>query len=924
MNIRKNAFITLFFLLVNIVFSGMCVFANDVNVASAVFSSSVAETQNMTAGFSTGVVPVVETQKDITGWRLDASELRKANIRFDIDNDFMFNLKDENITVEISYYDDGHGGFALWYDAKGDKNQTRFVQLTRTNTWKTVRFNLYDAQFAGEANFFDFYIMTNDNGFATKEQGIMGKSPTDLLISSVKVIQESTISPFDISVKTGKPGNIFFEGDDIVFDVLFANRNYSVANATYTVKDYDENVVYTKSAPFANNKYKLKLSDIKFGVYTLDIAVNDGDISQVETIDFSYSKKAEKPRKQFGTNIHFQTAQYDEYDIRALADLAKNAGYYFIRTSHNWNEIEPKKGEYKLTDNLLYANKYLDQIGLEMLAILSCGNPLYAPWPYILDSDEEREAYNNFCYYTVDALKEYTDYFTSPNEFNLTSGEGGKHHADRYDEYSALVKSAYPHIKAANPNAYIVSGAVARLEREYIENCFNEGILDACDAFSIHVYDQWGDPETWYIFPEIQRWYDLLKSHDSSKEAWITENGWPTTKIKYDTGLAYSNFMPTELMQARFYARSFLVNSDPTRVEGYVHYCFNDANVDYFYLENAYGILESHDYRTPFAAKPAYITTAAVNSILNGYEFKRDLNHDNKDFVYNSGGAEYADGQDYSTHRFAYVYENDEGEEMVAVWSMWRPGEFTYESDKEYFEIYDMWGNKKVVENSTGSYKINYSDEPVYIKATDKFESGSVTLENTSSAWDIDESETLNVRVKMPLDAKIGDTASVVVAAYDENNKLICAKQSEVIYNKSILNAKIPAQEISNASYVKLLLFDGFSSLKPLLKANSLSEFDDNLDISYETNENVITLNGKLKLHTPYHNMTVTAWKESTSKEELINNYADAFLYQDMIMSDAHSNFEISFKIPENFSEAVRVQISGKDFVMQKTVYPVQ
>ena len=138
-----------------------------------------------------------------------------------------------------------------------------------------------------------------------------------------------------------------------------------------------------------------------------------------------------------------------------------------------------------------------------------------------------------------------------------------------------------------------------------------------------------------------------------------------------------------------------------------------------------------------------------------------------------------------------------------------------------------------------------------------------------------------------------------------------------------MINVSFSADGMGKSDNVKIFVFDSFNRIRPILKTKLLPEFGDDINVEYSSDGNLVTLKGKLKLHTPYHNMTVTAWKESTSKEKLLNNYLDAVLYQDMITSDAHGNFEISFKIPESFSEAIRVQISGKDFAMQKTVYPI-
>lgn len=929
--IRLLSFVIIF----NIIFSFFTVSYAETDVASALFNSDNALSSNMSVELVGKTKPVIETKDGITGWRLDASNPNLANIRVDIDDSVMYNLsQNDNVTVEVTYYDDNYGGFALYYDAKGDKPKSHFVQLKQENVWKVARFPLYDACFANRINTFDFYIMTNDAFEKTNEVCIMGESSGDILISSVKVIKEDTQSPFDISVKTGKTGNIFFEDEEIKFDINFSSKDYTAANAKYTVKDFKGNTVFTKSSPFASNRYNLKISNLKFGIYTLEISVDDGNILQSEIIDFSYSKKAQNPNKRLGTVIHYATAPYTKEDIRGITDLAKNAGYYFLRSGTDWATTEKEKGKYKISENYMYANKYADEIGLEILSILSCANPLYTPWPYRCDTEEARQGYYDFCYYMVDALKEYTDYFTSPNEYNFDTGNGGVHIPEKYENFVEMVKGSYPYIKAANPDAFIVSGAVGRYEKTYIQNCYDSGILDSCDAFSIHVYDYTGGPETWYIYPTLQWHNDQLKENDSTKQAWITENGWPS--LPGDRKIATENGHNNEERTSFYYPRAFALNSNPDRIDTYINYSFIDNNTGYFYTEHNFGILEAHDYRTPFAAKPPYISTAAFNSILDGYEYKCDLNHESGSFAdlsqinYNEKEYEYYSAEAkkffkfYNDAHFAYVFENKNGEDITMFWKNEDAPEknYTYTSDKPYLEIYDVYGNKTVIDNENGSYTAAYSNSPVYIRGIDKLNFGSIVLKDTVSAWDIDESELLNIGVKMPVNTKIGDSANVIVAAYNENKNLISVKQSDVKYFGGEISLQISAEGFGNAAYLKTFLFDGFSNLKPLFEANVVDSFGDDVNISYSSDGDYITLSGALKGREPYNNMIVTVWNENTTKTEFLNNYLDTVVYQDMIKTDANGIYEITFRIPEN-TDNLKVQLSGKDFVLQKKVYRI-
>lgn len=931
MKIKKIALLLLFVTIANL--SCPCFGARAADsAAKAEFSAPGAVTDNMTAALGTGIVPKVETCDGVTGWRLNRNNPREANIRFDIDNSFMYNLsKNDNVTVEIKYYDDSCGGFALWYDADSEIPQSRFVQLQNTGTWKTASFTLYDARFAGNAGGMDFYILTNDEPFESPEHKIMGKSSADVLIASVTVKKENTISPFDIKAESGKPGNIFFEGEEIAFDIQYLSDEYSSASVTYTVHNHAGALAFIDKADFENNRHRLVVRNLTFNVYILEIVVEGDGIYQTKTVDFSYSKKAEHPNKRTGTNIHFSRGVYDKDEIEAVVGLAKNAGYYFIRTSANWADIEQEKGSYSLPFEFEYANRFIDKAGLEALVVLSCSGK-YADYPYWLKTEAERESYGKFCRYVAGALRNYTDYYSSPNEFNFDPGAGGVHIPEKYSYFTDIVKAAYPYIKEGNPNAYIVSGAVGSYWDEYIKNCYDSGILDFCDAFSIHVYDYVGGPETWYIYPTIQWHTELLRSYNPEKQSWITENGWPAVNDSKE--IAYGKAgLASETKQAEFYPRSLAVNSDPRRVDTYLHYCFADNNTGYFDAEDNFGIIEAHDYRTPFAAKPAYVTTAAFNSILDGYTFKKDLYHgdvsyadlseipyhDPERYTYGTSEGFKNFAKSYQDARFAFVFENDKGEEITMVWmgDYSYNAEFKYQTDKPYIEYYDMYGNKRIFKND-GSLQMGHSTEPVYLKGVDSIApKAEITVENTVSAWDIEDGEELGINVQLPENADDG-TALTVAVAYDENGNVMSARKAEAAVKNGMISAKISAGGFNGCSTVKIFVWDSFGRLIPLIESKTLPEFGDS-NARYNTENGMIEISGTLNGREPYRSLTVTAWKESTTKADYASDFTGAVIYQDMIKTDANGNYKISFKAPEN--ENIKIQISGKGFKLQKKIF---
>ncbi len=906
MNMKKIAIFLAFIITLTLV-PGV-VSAESETIASAEFKKRLATTSNMTASLLVHQ-PTVETQGDLKGWRLDSATASLATICCNITDSVLYNASPETtLEIDVTYYNDSYGGFMLYYDAEDGKKEWDFVQMTPTNTWETHTFTLYNPRFAnGISGSYDFQILASDANITSDEQSFMGTSPFDVLISSVTVRKLSTISPYKITAETGKPGNIFLERDPVKFDVTVEDLSgsYPASSYTYTVKTYDGKDVISGSAAVSNGKSTLTLTDIPYGVYLLYISPNGNNIEQTQVIDFSRSRTADEINMRFGTNIHFNWDIYSKEDIKAIADLAKNAGYGFSRTTHGWMEIETRDnlGNYVIPEKLMYANKYLDEIGLEMLAILSCGHWDYDAYPYWLEEQSAREAYGKFCYATANAIKEYTDYFTAPNEFNLTTG--GTHNPDNYPYYVEATKTMYENVTAAYPEAFVCAGAVGRYEEEWIENCYKNGILNYCDAFSMHVYDTLGGPETWYIFPTMQQHHDLLEKYDSSKQAWITENGWSTREVSFAPQTA--NAVTTEPNQAKWYPRSLAINSNPNRIDKYFHYAFVNNGCAQFEYEHNFGILRSHNYRTPFAAKPAYITTCAFNDIIGNATFVGDVDS----------------ADDY----YAYKYKTEKDEDVYCIWKEdGRAGAtFTVESNKPYFEVYDMNGNMTVVENTAGSYSITQGENPSYIKCVNEIaKEGQIILENTAnSVWLLEDENSINIKVEMPTESASGDNVAVIMAAYDKNGALVASEVQEFVYGGTNIETSFLTENLPEYDNAKFFVFDGVSAIRPIMKSKSVSYFGDDEKVSASIVDGVITVSGVLKDNAPNKTCIVTAFNEDTQKQLITaGTYADYILYQDVGASNANGAYSFTFELPESYEgESVCVQISSEKFATQKTIY---
>lgn len=108
-------------------------------------------------------------------------------------------------------------------------------------------------------------------------------------------------------------------------------------------------------------------------------------------------------------------------------------------------------------------------------------------------------------------------------------------------KYAAMVKAAYPAIKAVQPNDIVVTGATVGNNFEFIEALYANGIKGSFDAIGVHTDtaclvvgpDSHYRDETGrigrYTFTGYREVHNVMAAHgDADKPIWMTELGWNT------------------------------------------------------------------------------------------------------------------------------------------------------------------------------------------------------------------------------------------------------------------------------------------------------------------------------------------------------------------------------------------------------------
>lgn len=680
--------------------------------------------------------------------------------------------------VDICYYDKGMGGFYFQYDSyNGIKNV--FVQCEATESWRYARIKLYDAKFNGGASGYDCRIITRDKQLFPYADN--NASPEPVYIYWLKIYSDNCYSSFNVNAVTGKPGNVFYEGDEIKFDFEFKNtdsatyKNMRVKYCVYkpeakdeylqweetfdTANTGNEAVAYSTQIPVSqkeqtavfssrNASDTVSFDNLPFGTYVLkaDIIADSSkyqDKMQMSYItDFAYSKKAQ-PNPHFGANAHYDDYYkengvlyylYDENDIDNQISLAKNAGFGKMRSTLRWTDVQPvKNGSYTMPDILKYPYMKLHESGMSGLCNLMQGNKYgfgdnWNGSDCLGDKDEELVKFGEYASFVASQLKPYTNYYSLLNEFDLkTPGAVGivGVSGDQYDMptaeyYAKIVKAGSDAIKSEQPEAWIDAGQIAE---------------DPSWQFT----DEWGGRYTWDT-----RFY---KAVDSSVFDSVSYHRYDSLMKYGPEGVDLMGFTTIGKQQVDKYAphaKLWITEVGWPARERKEVYSGTTAfrNTDY---------QKQAEYLTRLLAM--YASPEPVDMLMF-YEFQDDR-EDPFSFEENFGvihssfyrtpwaakpsyvavsafnsitgktvkseslakTPEY--GGRYSSYSpVVYKLTNDEGRETFCVWSTGAPNDYTVDTGKDYVVVYDMFGNVSDVVPG-GSTTVNATTDIKYVVGYD-------------------------------------------------------------------------------------------------------------------------------------------------------------------------------------------------------------
>ncbi len=377
-----------------------------------------------------------------------------------------------------------------------------------------------------------------------------------------------------------------------------------------------------------------------------------------------------------GVNIHF--IEPPPRDIEMIAA----AGFRFVRMDFAWSHIEREKGTYDFSGYKRLVDA-LAEHSIRPLFILDYGNPLYdndlAP-----HTDEGREAFARFAGAGAARFKGRGVLWELWNEPNISFWRP----KPNVNDYMALAKVALPAVRRADPDATIVAPATAGIPLDFLERCFEQGLLELVDAITVHPYRR-DPPET------AARDYQNLRALIARYAPKGKEN---TPILSGEWGYSVT-WIPAE-QQGQYLARQFLINL-MNGVPLSIWYDWHDDGQDPNEKEHNFGTV-TWDYQP----KPAYLAAQTLIKELNGFRFAKTLTPGPSPTLRERGGGE---GDDY-----AALFTKGDAQKL-ALWTTGTPHAITLNLDAPAATLVSMTGEGRTVRTTDGKLTLELTGSPQYL-----------------------------------------------------------------------------------------------------------------------------------------------------------------------------------------------------------------
>lgn len=387
----------------------------------------------------------------------------------------------------------------------------------------------------------------------------------------------------------------------------------------------------------------------------------------------------------WAVNVNFKGVVPDDGTVQSIAD----SGARFVRLDLNWSRVEKTAGAYDFT----YYDSLMAQLkahGLRAVLILDYGNKLYnsqlAP-----STDDSRTAFVGFVNAAVSRYQGQGviwEIWNEPNENKFWAP------AASADDYASLALVVGQAIRTVAPDEWIIGPGCSTFDWQFLQTCFQRGVLQYLDAVSVHPYRSHDIPET--AIADYEQLKAMIEQYrPPGRGIAIVDSEWGYS-------LGWVNFDPD--LQAKLVLRSKLVDMlEGARLS--VSYAWQDAGTDVSDNSCWFGLHDVSLNERELGA--AYRQFAGL---MKGYKLVTRLDLGNPD-------------------DFCLLFSNGSSPELIA-WTTDETHDALLPSSAGSFSGTDIKGNPFSAQTSGQGVEVSLSDSPIVLRATTRND-----LLRTASGW---------------------------------------------------------------------------------------------------------------------------------------------------------------------------------------------
>ena len=225
------------------------------------------------------------------------------------------------------------------------------------------------------------------------------------------------------------------------------------------------------------------------------------------------------------------------YQTVPTATKAKRLGADWVRLWASWDSIEPARGVYDehLIALLNHSVAQLDARGIKALVVVQRA-PAWASGVHGgIAPPRDPASFGRFVGVLAQRVPgvDAWELWNEPDEAEFWAGGANPAH------YAAMLREAYPRIKAVQPADVVVTGATTGNNFDFVEALYQHGAGGYFDAVGVHTDTACltNGPDRYYrdelgrvgryTFTGYREVYAVMAAHgDGAKPIWMTELGW--------------------------------------------------------------------------------------------------------------------------------------------------------------------------------------------------------------------------------------------------------------------------------------------------------------------------------------------------------------------------------------------------------------